>query len=248
MGILVCNVPDYGTEEVADTTVAMLMAHHRKVSLFYDRQSRSVRDAWDWRIQRPIKRTRDTAVGIIGLGRIGTAVAMRLKGFGYQISFYDPYLGRGFEKSVGIRRSHNMESLIESSDIISVHTPLTPKTQGMIDGKFFDRMKPDAILLNTARGGLFKSADILHRYLKARKGLRIGTDVWPDEPPKDHPLLSAWKKREAWLGDRLIITPHVAFYSEAAMRDIRAFAAELVKTILRGDKPYNVVSEVKRYG
>jgi len=248
MGIFVCNVPDYGTAEVADTTVAMLLAHQRKVNLFCDKTSRSGNFEWDWRVYRPIKRTRDMRIGIIGLGRIGTAVAIRLKGFGYAISFYDPYLGRGFEKSMGLDRSHSMETLIKSSDAISIHTPLTEETEGIIDEKFFGRMKPAGILINTARGGLYKSADIILHYLKAHPELRIGTDVWPDEPPRDHPLLTAWTKREAWLGDRLIVSPHAAFYSEAAMKDIRAFAAEVAKTILTGGKPYNIVSGAKKNG
>lgn len=241
-GIPVCNVPDYGTEEVADTTVAMLLAHQRKIGLFNDYSFRLGKVEWDWRIYRPIARTKNIRVGIIGLGRIGTAVAMRLKPFGYKILFYDPYLPRGVEKAVGIGRSFSLEQIISSSDIISVHVPLTEETIGMIDQSFFERMKPSAVLLNTARGGIFKNADLIYRFLRNRPELRIGSDVWPDEPPQDHALLEAWRKKEPWLGDRLILCPHSAFYSEEAMDDIRAFAAEIVKTVLEGGIPYNVVS------
>lgn len=242
MGIPVCNVPDYGTEEVADTAMAMILSHQRKINLFGCKIRHDGRMGWDWRIQRSTARTRGVQVGIIGLGRIGTAVAMRLKPFGCAISFYDPYLARGVEKSLGLGRLHDLRTLVRSSDIISIHTPLTEETAGMVDERFLALMKPDGILINTARGGIFKNAGVLYKFLKKRKGLRIGTDVWPEEPPSSHPLLAAWHKQEGWLGDRLIITPHSAFYSESATQEIRAFAAEIVKTVLKGGKPYNETS------
>jgi len=241
-GIPVCNVPNYGTEEVADTTVAMILAHQRKINLFNFQSARSDNIGWDWRIHRPILRMGKVQVGIIGLGRIGTAVAMRLKAFGCAISFYDPYLACGFEKSLALGRFDSMEPIVSESDIVSIHTPLTQETSGMVDDGFFALMKASGILINTARGGIFKSADVVYHALKSRPQIRIGTDVWPEEPPKDHPLLKAWSGRAAWLADRLIICPHSAFYSESATQEIRAFAAEVVKTVLDGKKPYNVIN------
>ncbi|MFH0771704.1 MAG: C-terminal binding protein [Candidatus Omnitrophota bacterium] len=241
--IPVCNVPDYGTEEVADSAVAMLLAHQRKIFLFNNYVNSNPID-WDWRIHIPVSRSNVMRIGIVGLGRIGTAVALRLKPFGYKIAFYDPYLPRGVEKSLGLIRFHKAGDLLSSSDIVTLHTPLTQETAGMVDDKFLELMKPSAVLINTARGGIFKSADILLKFLKERPEFRIGSDVWPEEPPENHLLLQAWKNREAWLGDRLILTPHSAFYSRESAREIRAFAAEIVKTVLRGDKPYNVVNGV----
>lgn len=242
-GIPVCNVPDYGTEEVADSTVAMLLAHQRKIFLFnYSVNSDALN--WDWRIHIPLSRTKNMQVGIIGLGRIGTAVSMRLKAFGYAITFYDPYLPRGIEKALGLNRFHLLEPLLSSSDVITLHTPLNKETIGMVDERFFGLMKQRTILLNTARGGIFKNADVLYSFLKERPELRVGSDVWPDEPPEDHPLLAAWKNREPWLGDRLILCPHSAFYSIEAIRDIRTSAAEIVKVVLEGNRPYNVVNGV----
>ena len=242
-GLPVCNVPDYGTEEVADSTVSMLFAHQRKMFLFNYHASSELMN-WDWRIYQPISRARQMQVGIIGLGRIGTAVAIRLKAFGFRITFYDPYLPRGIEKALGLNRSHEMVSLLASSDIISVHTTLTDKSEGMIDEKFLRLMKPEAILLNTARGKIFKDADVICNHLKNNPEFRIGTDVWPEEPPEDHPLLQAWMNRDAWLSDRLILCPHSAFYSEEATQEIRKSAAEIVKTVLNGGKPYNVINGV----
>ena len=245
-GIPVCNVPDYGTEEVADSTVTMVLAHQRKIFLFNCHSScDSDFINWDWRIFKPITRSRQMRVGIIGLGRIGTAVALRLKAFGYEIVFYDPYIPRGVEKSLGLKRFHQKELLLNTADIVSVHTPLTEETRGMIDERFLELMKPRAILINTARGGIFKNADILFNHLKNYLEFRVGSDVWLEEPPINHPLLDVWKNREPWLGDRLILCPHSAFYSEESICEIRSFAAEIVKTVLSGGKPYNIVNGVK---
>lgn len=243
-GIPVCNVPDYGTEEVADTTVAMIMAHQRKIFLYNHFASTDSLD-WDWRINVPISRTRNTRVGIIGLGRIGTAVGLRLKALGFIVSFYDPYLPRGVEKSLGIARFEDLKPLLGSCDIVTIHTPLSAETRGMVDEKFFKALKPKAILVNTARGAIFKNADVLYRALKTSAQLRLGLDVWPDEPPTGHPLLNAWRDRERWLGDRLILTPHCAFYSRESAYEIRAFAAKIVKTVLKGGEPYNMVNGVR---
>lgn len=245
MNIPVCNVPDYGTEEVADSTVAILLAHQRKILLF-NYCAGPEETGWDWRIHIPIFRANNMQVGIIGLGRIGTAVALRLKAFNYKrIVFYDPYLPRGVEKAVGLERFHNLEPLLSSSDIVTLHMPLTDETMGMVDERFFELLKPRAILINTSRGGIFKSVDVMYNFLKQRRELRIGSDVWPEEPPKDHPLIKAWRQRQEWLGDRLILTPHSSFYSEESTRELRAFAAEIVKSVLKDGKPYNIVNGVK---
>lgn len=241
--IPVCNVPDYGTEEVADSTVAMLLAHQRKIFLFNHCVNSNSMD-WDWRVHIPIYRAKDIDVGIIGLGRIGTAVAVRLKPFGYKISFYDPYRPRGMEKALGLNRIYRLEELVKLSNIITLHTLLNEETIGMVDEHFLGLMKPNGILINTARGGIFRNADVLYDFLKARHEFRVGSDVWPDEPPCDHPLLKAWQNREEWLGDRLILCPHSAFYSERSVYEIRAFAANIVKTVLNGARPYNVVNGV----
>lgn len=242
--IPVCNVPDYGTEEVADSTVAMILAHQRKTFLFNYCCDSSDTVGWDWRIHVPNTRTRHVQVGIIGLGRIGTAVALRLKAFGCKIAFYDPYLPRGTEKSLGLERFHQIEPLLRSSDVISIHTPLTRETIGMIDERFLEILKDKVILINTARGGIFKNVKVIYDFMRRCTEVRVGTDVWPDEPPDKNPLLDAWRNRETWLGDRLIVCPHSAFYSDEAIREIRAFAAEIVLTVLRGGKPYNVVNGV----
>ncbi|MDD4910380.1 MAG: C-terminal binding protein [Candidatus Omnitrophica bacterium] len=246
-GILVCNIPDYCTKEVADVTVAMIMAHQRKVSLFNYSCGAGTLD-WDWRINIPILSSSQARVGIIGLGRIGTAVALRLKPFGYKISFYDPYLPETSANGLGLIKLDRLEELIISSDIVTIHTPLTRETEGMINEKFLAFLKSGAILINTARGKIFQDTQVIYKSLKERPQLRIGSDVWPDEPPLEHPLLTAWKDRESWLADRLILCPHTAFYSEESLRNLRVSAAKIVKKVFDGAKPDHVVDPVKETG
>ncbi len=241
--IPVCNVPDYGTEEVADTTIAMILAHQRKIFL-YKHKSQNELHNWDWRIHREIKRSSKLNVGIIGIGRIGTAVAMRLKPFGYNINFYDPYANRGVEKSLGLNRVYDLEELLKNSDIITIHAPFSEETDGMINDQFFNLIKDDAIIINTARGGIFDSLDTIEYFLKNKKNLRIATDVLPFEPPSVHSLLEQWRKGGRWLDDRLIIMPHSAFYSEESCYELRKFSVDIIKTVFSGGNPYNVVNAV----
>ena len=114
----------------------------------------------------------------------------------------------------------------------------------MIGAEFYSSLKPNAILINTARGGLFTSLDDMHLALQNLPELRIGTDVLPIEPPVEHPLLSSWKNHDAWLGDRLIITSHSSFYSESSIINLRKFAAQIVDSSLKNNAPYNVVNGV----
>ena len=239
--IPVCNVPDYGTEEVADTAVAMILNLHRKISKYYF--TLNEKDiSWDWKILEKIKRCSETQVGIIGLGRIGTAVALRLKAFNFNISYYDPYLPRGFSKSLGIKRVEDIKELLSTSDIISIHTPLNIETSGMINDQFLNIMKDDAILVNCSRGKILSDLNILLKHLEKKSHFRVGLDVLPEEPPTTQQIFSEWKKNNHELGHRLIINPHSAFYSLSAVLEIRKFAAEIVAHIFSGKKPYNKVS------
>ena len=241
--IPVCNVPDYGTEEVADTTVAMILAHQRKVFLYRQRSHIKLQN-WDWRIHKEIKRSSNLNVGIIGIGRIGTSVAMRLKPFGYNINIFDPYANRGVEKSLGLNRVYDLEELLKNSDIITIHTPFSKETNGMIDERFFNIIKDDAIIINTSRGGIFDSLDTIEYFLKNKKNLRIATDVLPEEPPSTHSLLEQWRRGDEWLDDRLIIMPHTAFYSEESCYELRKFSVDIIKTVFTGGKAYNIVNSV----
>lgn len=241
MGIPVCNVPDFGTEEVADTALAMMLHLHRRLGAFQSHASSGPLD-WDWRIQRPTSRARDSVVGLIGLGLIGTSLAIKTKGIGYKVVFLDPYVPRGTDKALGLTRVFDQNELLSESDIVSIHTPLTADTRGMIDAAFLASMKPTGVLINVSRGGLFQDLDVLYEVLAQRPEFSLGSDVLPEEPPKDHPLLEAWRTNAEWLGGRFLLTPHSAFYSEEACRDLRHSSADIVGWILSGNAPYNLVN------
>jgi lactate dehydrogenase-like 2-hydroxyacid dehydrogenase len=240
-GIDVCNVPDYGTEEVAVTSVAMALSLHRKLHHFkhhFELEKKS----WDWKILEPIKRLSECRIGILGLGRIGTCAALKFKAFSPHVAFYDPYIPRGQEKALGLRRIHLLDELLATSDIVSVHVPHTNETEGMINKKFLESMPPHGILINCSRGALYQNLDILESHLKHHPHFSLGTDVLPIEPPQDHSLLKAYENNETWLKERLLINPHSAFYSESSVVEIRKFAAEIIHQVFQGKRAYNIVN------
>ena len=145
-GIPFCNTPDYGVEEVADTACAFIMNFVRQITL-YNTKAKSITDGWQLHSDMPIKRTSDHKLGIIGVGRMGTAVSSRMKAFGMEVAFYDPYVPSGYEKAIGIKRCNTLKELLSFSSIISIHTPLTEETRGIIDEEFIDSLNDGTILL-----------------------------------------------------------------------------------------------------
>ena len=239
-GIPLCNTPDYGTEEVADAACAMILTLQRKI-LAYDRACRGYAPGWQENLLRPHQRTSAQTLGIIGVGRIGTAVVNRMKPFGYRIVGYDPYQPSGHEKAVGYRRVHSLEELLSQADIVSVHCPLTTETRGMVDAKFLRGMKPGSSLVNTARGRILASLDCLEDALRSGHLASAALDVLPDEPPKDHPLIRAWREDAPWIRGRLLINPHVAYYSEQGWYEMRFKAAETARMYLVTGKLRNYI-------
>lgn len=226
--IEVANVPDYGTEEVADHTLALALGLLRKLKAG-DRVVRS--GSWDWREVGDLPRLRDLPVGILGMGRIGTAVALRFKAFGCQVSFFDPQRPSGWEKSLGVTRVESLEALLDSSALVSIHAPLTPHTHHLISHDSLARLR-GKYLINTARGAIV-DPDALASAM-AHDTLRgLGLDVHADEsqlPP------------EVLMGENVIWTPHVAFYSDQALNDLRTKAAECLRTLLHNDWHRNIVN------
>jgi D-3-phosphoglycerate dehydrogenase len=239
-GIPVANNPDYGTEEVADSAVALILALQRRL-FAYDRHARSGAEAWRSRILPPVRRSRTLTVGVIGVGRIGTSVVNRLRPFGHHVIGYDPYQPSGHEKAVGYRRAKSLDELLAEADIVTLHCPLTEETRGIIDAKALAKLKPGAILINTARGGLLASLDVLEEALRSGHLAAAGLDVLPSEPPLPHPLLDAWENREPWLDGRLVITPHVAFYADEAWIEQRSKPCETVRLCLEEGRLRNIV-------
>ena len=233
-GIVVSNVPDYGTTDVADHAIALMLGFTRGIFAY----SASVMDnQWTWEHISTLKRLAGSTMGIIGLGRIGTAAAMRAKGLGMKVLFYDPYLKEGVDKSLGIGRCYEMAELLGQSDVVSIHTPLTDETKNMANELFFKAMKPGSIFINTARGQIVDPL-ALHDALKSEHLSAAGVDVWPTEPPPDSdPLIKAWRSGEPWIKHRFTHTPHSAFFCSEAWEELRTKGALEVQRVLRGEKP-----------
>jgi D-3-phosphoglycerate dehydrogenase len=227
-GIFVANVI-YDITDVADHTLSLILSLSRKI-IWADRNVKENR--WDWKSVQPISRLKDKTVGIIGFGRIGRKVAQRLKGFEVKILSYDPYVPEEIFREYGVEKV-DFETLIKESDIITVHTPLTDETRHMIGEKELRSMKREAILINVSRGGIIDEK-ALYKALKERWISGAGLDVLEVEPPsKDNPLLRL---------DNVIITPHMAWYSNKSLDEIRRKAAEEVARALSGQIPMNLVN------
>ena len=241
-GIPVCNVPTYDFTDVMSSTLAMSLALMR--GLFtYDRLLRlDMAAGWKWGVAPEMRRVREQNFAVIGCGRIGTGVLLRAQGFGMTPGYYDPYLPTGHDNSLGVRRFHSLNEMLAWADVVSIHTPLNDETANMINRATIGAMKPGAIFVNCARGGLV-DLDALEWGLRDGPLAAAALDVFPEEPPADHPLIAAWLGDEAWLKGRLCITPHCSFYSEATFTEIRHGAASTAAAYLRDGSLINCVNE-----
>ena len=233
-GIPVCNTPDYGTAEVADHALALVLSLMRGVTAYHLRLL-GRDDAWDTRALpvAPVRRLAGQVFGIVGLGRIGTAVAMRARAFNMQVMFFDPYVPPGQELALGVQRAATLDELLRQADIVSLHCPLTPRTLRLIDGAAVARMKPGVVLINTARGGVI-DLDAVEHGLRDGRICAAGLDVLPTEPlDRAHPLIAAWTAQEPWLEGRLTLTPHAAFYTPESLGDMRRLSMRAVMEYLR---------------
>jgi len=240
-GIDVANVPDYGTEDVADTAIAMMMTLTRGVHVLNSRLRRT-EGPWHYSQVAPIWRLRDRTFGIIGIGRIGTAAALRAKALGMSVVFYDPHVPQGIDKALGIRSVETLEDLMTQSHVVSVHCPLNDETRMLINAKTLALMKPGGFLINTARGGIVDPHAVLDAITSGHLA-GAGLDVLPLEPPDENDrFMVAWRDPEHPAHDRLIINPHAAFYTEEGLADMRIKSSRNVRRVLLGEKPWNVVN------
>lgn len=239
--IPVANVPDYGTEEIADSAIGLALTLVRGIHLCNSRLQRQLGE-WTFRQAAPIQRLRGRMFGIIGLGNIGTATAIRARAFGMRVLFYDPYVGDGYDRAIGIERVESLQELLQRSSIVSVHTPLTEETKHMINAGTLKLMPKGSFLVNTSRGGCVDELAVRDAIVSGHLG-GAGLDVLPQEPPKaDDPLLAAWRDPSHPCYDRLILNPHSAFYSEEGLHDMRAKGAQACKRALLGQPLRNVVN------
>ena len=242
-GIAVCNTPDYGTMEVADHAIALMLALTKGIA-FHNEALRQD-PVGNWRpVLNPFgQRMSVLTFGVLGLGRIGTAAALRAKAFGMDVVFYDPYRPNGAELALNVRRADSLEDLFGQSDVVSVHAPLNDETRNLVNADVLAGSKPGLIIINTARGPII-DIDALHDAMKADQVLAAGLDVLPEEPANlERPLIKAWHAGEEWIRDRLLLTPHSAFFTPQSLRDIRAFSARTAARYLRDGRLENCVNE-----
>lgn len=223
-GIYVTNVPDYCVDEVSDHALALLLACARKVP-FLDRRVRGGR--WEARDAAPMGRLRGRVLGLVGFGKIPRRLAGTAGALGLQVCAYDPYVGAEQMAPLHVEKV-TLENLLARSDFVSVHAPLTPATRGLIGGQALRSMKPSAYLINTSRGPIV-AQEALFRALREGWIAGAAVDVLETEPPADSEALRAL--------DTLILTPHVAFYSEESVQELQRKAAENVVRVLSGQPP-----------
>lgn len=240
-GIDVANVPDYGTEDVADSAIGMALTLARGIH-FMNNRLRAASGPWSYTQVAPLPRLRGRTFGIIGIGRIGTAAALRAKALGMKVVFYDPYVPDGYEKSLGVQRVNLLEELLQGSHIVSAHCPLTAETHHMMNCETIAKMPRGSYLINTARGGVVDVMAVLDAITSGHL-TGAGIDVLESEPPAhDHPLLQAWRDPSHPAHHRLILNPHAAFYSEEGLMDMRIKGSENCRRALLGQTLRNVVN------
>ncbi len=231
-GIPVCNVPDYCIDEVADQTLAFMLATTRQVLS----NCHAVREG-RWGLATPLEQMRtlrDLTVGLVGFGRIGREVAARLQPFHCRVLVHDPAVTDAAVQKSGCH-SARMDQLFAESDLISLHCPSMPQTRGMINRDSLSAMKQGAILINVARGDLIDSDALCEALLKKHLSA-AALDVFTAEPiPSDHPMLQM---------ENVIFASHIASCSVRAVRTLRESAATIAAMALRGEPLPNIVNGV----
>ncbi|REJ90086.1 MAG: C-terminal binding protein [Planctomycetota bacterium] len=240
-GIPLANVPDYGTEEVADSAIGMTLSLMRGIN-FLNRRLQRGRGEWSYTQIRPVHRLRGRVFGIIGLGRIGTAAALRAKALGMDVVYYDPYVPDGRDKSLGVRRVETLEELLGMAHVVSPHCPLTEETRHIIDSSAIAKMRRGGFVVNTSRGGVVDVQAVAEAIVGGQLA-GAGIDVLETEPPADdNPLIRAWRDPEHPAHDRVIVNPHTAFYCEEGLEEMRIKGSENCLRVLEGRPPRNVVN------
>ena len=237
--IMVANTPGYGNDEVADHTLMLLFALTRRLIPQVDAMraaaaSGDVRSAWTHRPYIPIRRIRGQTLGIIGLGRIGKTVAWKAQGLGLKVIANDPYVPNDVAAKLDVPLV-TLDELLQASDYVTLHTPLTHETFKMIKYRQLAQMKPSAYLINCARGGCVDVASVVTALREARIA-GAALDVIEVEPPPTDMLA------ELVAFPNVIVTPHNAWYSENSVDDRQRIAAETVRSALLGDVPEAVVN------
>jgi D-3-phosphoglycerate dehydrogenase / 2-oxoglutarate reductase len=224
MGITVTYVPDYCVHEVSDHAMALLLSLARKIP-FSNKLVQSGR--WEMPAVVPIHRLDGCVLGLVGFGNIPRRLAPKAQAFGMRVVTHDPYVAPDVLKAAGVE-AVDFDRLLAISDFVSIHAPLTPATRGLFNAETFAKMKPGALLVNTARGPLIDEPALVAA-LKAGQIGGAALDVVATEPlPKNSPLIGH---------DDIILSPHTAFYSEEALVELQTKCASDVARVLSGEPP-----------
>src|SRR5262245_61908369 len=233
LGIWVTNVPDYSIDEVSTHAMSLVLAQAR---MLFPHRVAGREGRWRYRAETPIRRFAGQTLGVLGMGRIGSASARKGLGLGLNVIAYDPYLPDERFREVGVRKV-DFETLMRESDYLTLHVPLTDETRRIIDARALSLMKPTAYLVNTARGEVV-DVDALVAAVRAGTIAGAGIDVLPEEPPPpDHPILHE---------ERIIVTPHIGWASTEAGHDSKVRGTEDVVRVLRGERPRYPLNEIER--
>lgn len=224
-GVAVSNVPDYGMDEVSAHAIGMCASLVRGIPTA---AADTAAGGWDWQVSAPLHRPAELTFGVVGCGRIGRETVRKATPQFGRVLVHDPYVPEAEIRALDAEPV-DFDHLLRESDVISVHTPLTPETRGMFDGDAFDVMRErdgaGTVLVNTARGEVV-DADALIAALDDGTVRSAGLDVLPAEPPADDRLVGR---------DDVVVTPHIAWYSEESKREVRRKAAEEARRYLHGD-------------
>jgi C-terminal binding protein len=229
LGIVVCNVPDYGTEEVADHSLMMLLAMARRL-LPCDQAIRA--GIWSKDVHVGTPRLRGRTLGIIGCGRIGSAMALRAKALGMHVVFHDPYKPDGLDKSLGIERCYRLDELLPQAEFVSLHCPLTSETRHLLNARTLAQLPRGAYVINTARGPCIE-LNALYEALETGQVSYAALDVVEREPLDDDRI----RKHP-----RVLLTPHSAYYSVEGFREMRTKGAQEARRIILGEAVRNPVN------
>ena len=230
LGVVVVNIPDLWTREVANHALGLLLAWNRQIPTLYSQVKRGV---WQSAVPGPGGALHGETVGIVGFGNIGRAFARRVAALETQVIAYDPYVDEAQFAALGVERVHALGELAARADYISVHCLLNAETRHVIDAAFLRQMKPTACLINTSRGPVVDE-EALIRALQEHWIAGAALDVQAHEPPTpDNPLLAM---------ENVILTPHAAYYSAAAVAQVPRRCGEEVARVLTGQRPLHVVN------
>lgn len=214
-GIFVGYVPRYGVDEVSTHAIALMLCAHRQLHLRHEAVQRGL---WDRKYFRAIKRLKGSTVGLVGFGNMGRAVARKLSGWGVRLCAVDPFACRAEFEALGVEKLA-FEDVLAQADVVSLHLPLLEETRHLFNEKAFRLMRPGAILVNTARGGIVCERSLLEALESGKVGM-AALDVFEGEPlPSTSPLTSH---------PGVVVSDHAAWYSEEALRDLKRTAAETV--------------------